>query len=466
METLAEHRQRTALLEHARAQRRADGPAKADILGTPIEIADGRGDLRYSSTYHVSPGVYGWGWGGGWSATTVSYAEIFATQPWIAAAVMRMLTWAVRVPLKVYRRTGDDSRERVHPGEHPLADAIAHPWDRAGQAQLIQALLGPTLVHGNGLVEIDQGRSGAIRFAPADWRLVTPIIPFEYRIAGWQIGEPMGTGERTIPVDQALHVCWWSPLGPLGISPLQQLGTTLSVEDSAQQWARSSFRNSARPPSAITVDETYLSLNKDIRDPFFEQARQDISALYAGPENAGRPALLPPGFDWKPIGHTAVEAELIDQRRVNREEIAAVYQIPPPMLGILERATYSNIETQREMSYTDALGPPLVLIEQAINSQLVHSLLRDDDIYVEFDFGQVLRGDRLKEIQSFREGIQTGVYTPNEARRALNLPASSEPGADELWMPKNNLAPLSAEQPEPSPAPFPPPPMPPPTPQE
>ena len=112
------------------------------------------------------------------------------------------------------------------------------------------------------------------------------------------------------------------------------------------------------------------------RTVMMDQLREDVEELYAGPENAGKPALLPPGLDWKPIGHTAVEAELIDQRQVAREEVAAVYQIPPPMMGILDNATYSNIETQREMAYTMALGPPLVLIEQSLTSMIARDLLR------------------------------------------------------------------------------------------
>jgi phage portal protein BeeE len=96
-----------------------------------------------------------------------------------------------------------------------------------------------------------------------------------------------------------------------------------------------------------------------------------VTTIYGGPDNAGKPALLPPGLDWKEVGHTAVEAALIDQRKVTREEICAIYQIPPPFLGILDRATFNNIETLRQVAYTDGLGPPLVMIEQAINAQLV-----------------------------------------------------------------------------------------------
>ncbi|WP_217913226.1 phage portal protein [Miltoncostaea marina] len=415
-----------------------------DRDGDPVELAPGRGDLRGSSTPLEE-------WFGSLGARgavrlvggkTVSYARLFAEQPWIGAAVMRMLTWAVRVPLKAYRRDGDD-RRRLRPDDHPLAAALLTPWERAGQAQLVQAFLGPVLVHGNAVVGVDEGRSGALRFDAFDWRTLAPIKAGARQIAGWTVRED--GDEREVSADHSIHVSWWSPLGPTGVSPLRQLGTTVRIEDAAQRWARATFENGARPPSAVQADKEFLGLDPTERQQLLAQLRADLDTIYAGPENAGRPALLPPGLEWNSVGHTAVEAELIDQRKVNREEVAAVYQIPPPMMGILDRATYSNITTMREMAYTDALGPPLVLIEQAITAQLVRNLLREPDIFVEFDFGVVLRGDRLKEIQALREGIASAIYTPNEARGALNMAASDEEGMDAFYLPTNNLQPVDRD---------------------
>jgi portal protein len=113
------------------------------------------------------------------------------------------------------------------------------------------------------------------------------------------------------------------------------------------------------------------------------------------------------------------------------------------MIGHLEKSTFNNVQTLREMAYTDALAPPLILIEQMLNAHLVGDLLREEDIFVEFDMGLILRGDRLKEIQALREGVGMGIYTPNEARGALHLPLSDNPLAGEQWMPTNNLQPLS-----------------------
>jgi HK97 family phage portal protein len=265
-------------------------------------------------------------------------------------------------------------------------------------------------------------------------------------IEGWDVYDVIGQRERSISADVAIHAKWWSPLGPEGVSPLRQLGTTLAIEDAATRYQRAQFRNGARPPSAIVADTEFLSLDKETRDVLLEQLREDVTRLYAGPENQGRPALLPPGLDWKPVGHTSREAELIEQRYIDGEEVGAVYQIPAPFLNDLRRATFSNITELRQVAYTDGLGPPLVIIEQALTA-VWQELSRETDVYVEFDFAGVLRGDFLKEVNALRAAIGVGLMTPNEGRSVMNRPKSDEPRASQLWMPWNNLQPMGEAPP-------------------
>lgn len=411
-----------------------------DPSGKPVEIARGRGDLRYSSAPNYSAG----------GATSVllagdrriSYAKLFSDQPMIGAAIMWLLAESVRVPLKVYRRTGDDSRVRLRAGDHPLAAAIAEPWERGNMAQLVMSQLGPLSVHGNAITAVENGARNSIRFTPADYRFAKPIMPWRDTIAGWCLDDDDPSVRRTVGADTVLHVAWWSPFGPLGVSPLQQLGVSLAIEDAAQRHQKSMLRNSARPPSAVKTSMEFLGLEPEERAALMAQLREDIEALYAGPDNAGRPALLPPGLEWEKVGHTAQEAQLMEQRLVTRAEVGAIYRIAPGSFGFgLEKAD-TSLADQRQMSYMDGLAPPLIYIEQCMNSQVVTSLLREDDIYVEHDFAGILRGDRLKEVQGLREQIKSALLTPNEGRSILNMPQSEKPGMDDFYLERNNLWPI------------------------
>jgi HK97 family phage portal protein len=354
-----------------------------------------------------------------------------------------MIRKACRVPLKVFRREGDDPADRtlLMPGDHPVADAISAPWNRGSSVDFVQALLGPVLVHGNSATVIVQNRD-SITFESKDFRFCRPIMPFRDRIAGFSFDYDQPAEMEEVSIDKVLHVKWWSPAGPIGCSPLQQLGVTVQIEDAAQRWQRAMLHQGATPQGAVSMDPTFLGLKQSEREQIISQVRRDLREIYGGPENAGKPALLAPGMTWTTIGQSPVEADLIKQRLVTREEVAAVYGIPPPLLGILDRATYSNIQTQRDMTYTDVLGPPLVMLEQTVNAQLCRDLLQEPDIMVEFDFGAVLRGDPLAEIDALRDAIGTGLFTPNEGRAFLKMKGSDVPEMDEFWMPQNNLSPV------------------------
>lgn len=421
-------------------------PVLVDNDGDLVELGEGRGNLATTSQPFTMDGGAGSPFFGG---RPVSFAKIFATQPWVGIAVMRLLTWSVRVPLKVYRRLGDDGeRVRVRPADHPLARAVAAPWDRGCMADLTMSQLGPLCVQGNALTDVIEGAGGQIRFDPIDWRTVTPIRA-DYtdpngEILGWKIYEHGTPRERS--ADTVMHLKWWSPLGNIGISPLQQLRSTLTSEKAAVEWTINNLRNSARPSGVVETGDELLKLSAPDRQQTYDQAVEDLRKHYAGTGNAGKLPVLPPGMKWTTSPHTtAVEAELMAQRIVNRLEVAATYQLPPTAIAQLERSTFSNIVEMRQMGYTDGLAPPLVFSEQIINAHVVEGLLREDDIFVEYDFAGILRGDRLKEVQALRESIGSALLTPNEGRDVVNLPRSKSPEADKLYLPTNNLRAIDEE---------------------
>jgi HK97 family phage portal protein len=133
-----------------------------------------------------------------------------------------------------------------------------------------------------------------------------------------------------------------------------------------------------------------------------EELRQEIHDTHGGVDQAFRLMLLSGGMDFKGMSQTAVEAELIEQRKLDREEVAAVYDIPPPLIGILDHATYSNVAEMHRMLYVTVLGPPLVMLEETIKAELIDPEPAWEGHFVEFDLSEVLKGDTLKEIQALR----------------------------------------------------------------
>jgi HK97 family phage portal protein len=369
----------------------------------------------------------------------ISFTEIFRTQPIVAAAINVFSRQISRLPLKVYSKNSQNERERVT--KHPLVDLLGNPAPRCGATQLKQWIAQPILLHGNSTLLASRARPGQPpnRLWPLDWRYMWAHFDKGEPIRFWQTTE-FGTVKHLDPED-VVHLRWEAPDGPIGISPLEQLGVTVRIERSAQEYQESYLRQGARPPSAITMPAVDgkapgVILDKDLR----KEMREDLEAAYAGSQNAGRPALLPGGFDWKTIAHTAHEAELIEQRKLSREEVASVYEVPQPLVGILDHATYSNVAELHRMLYTTVLGPWLTLIEESIKAQIIDTEPAFQGLFVEFDLAEVLKGDKVKEINALKIAVMSGLMTINEARAVLNLPAFPHQWCNEPLIPANNLA--------------------------
>lgn len=406
--------------------------------GAPVEIGPGRGDLRRGSVpfaLDLQRSVR-------LVERHVSYSRIFATQPVLAGPVNWLLRQSKRVPLKVYRRVEEDATMPLRPRDHPLAAAIAAPWPRGSQAQLVSFLLGSYAVHGNTVMPVDSGANNAIRFEPADWRFVIPIMPWRGEIAGWEINTDQGEEQRkTRGADTVLHIHEYSPLGPFGISPLQQLGVTIAIEDALLRHQRATLQNGVRTSAAVkTTDDKFFGLDPAERKELMSQLREDIKDIQSGPENAGRPWLLPPGLDVTPFGQTAVEAQLIEQRKVNQREALTMYGVTPATQGIIERS--AELPEQRQMAISEGLAPPLMLIEACITSQIAHGLLGEDDVFVAFDFTQILRGDFLREVEALQKAVSVALMNPEEGRGRLGLPRTNLPEMEQFYMPRNNLIPV------------------------
>jgi HK97 family phage portal protein len=368
-----------------------------------------------------------------------TYEKMYRQQLWVYVCVNKLSRACARLPLKTYTRS-DATNEREEDRTAPVAKLLRKPWPLARAFKFTEYAVGCLGIYGNATFVKFRGGNGRtpVELWPLPWRQVEVILGDSKPIDAYRWTGRNGMKKMFLPED-IVHFAWFNPNGtePWGVSPLEPLATTLALEDAGQRYAVSSFGNAARPASFISSERNLTKLQR-------EELRAEIEASYGGPENAFKVALLDNGLDWKPIAHSAREQELISNRQMTREEVCAAYDIPPPMVGILDHATYSNIDQQHWMLYMDTLGPLLKMIEDTLMAQLIDVEPAWDGNFVEYDLDAVLRGNIVQRSQAYQRYITAGVYTPNELRMLENKPPVEDPAADAIYVPQN-LKPVSPE---------------------
>ncbi|MGN6754839.1 MAG: phage portal protein, partial [Thermomicrobiales bacterium] len=161
--------------------------------------------------------------------------------------------------------------------------------------------------------------------------------------------------------------------------------------------------------------------------------KDDILRLHGGVDKSMKPAILTNGLKWQAMAWDFQQSAVVDFRKLTREEVCAVYDISPVIVGILDRATFSNIEELHLAYYQDSLGPWTNLIEETLQSHLIAGVPIYANNFVEFDFNEVLKGAIEQRFNAYGQAINTGWMTPNEVRDRENLGRiTGQPEADEI----------------------------------
>src|SRR5262245_278556 len=371
----------------------------------------------------------------GWS----TYETLYRTQIWVYVCVNKLARGIARLPLKAY--TFDpDTGVRTEERTAPVAKLLKQPYPLGRTYHLIESAVSYLMIYGNSTFVKFRGGNGRTpaELWPLPWPQVEVILGTDRPIDGYRWTGRNGLRKFFVAED-VVHFKWFNADAnqPFGVSPLEALATTLTMENAAQRYGISSFGNAARPASFIKSER---NLTRQQR----KELREEIEQNYGGPENAFKVALLDNGLDWKPLAFSASEAQLVDNRKFSRDEVCAAYDIPPPMIGILEHATYSNITQQHWMLYMDTLAPVLKMMEDTFMAQLVDGEPAWDGIFLEFDLDGVLRGNIEQRSQAYQRLLTSGVYTPNQLRKLENMPPINDPAADAVYVPIN-LDPVSAQ---------------------
>lgn len=349
----------------------------------------------------------------------------------VYSTINKLIYGISRLPIRCYDlATEDGHRNRLD--THDVAKLLRRPYPRGSAFGLKAHVAYDLHVQGHALVIKWREGAGAppSELWPVPWRNVE-LISDERGPIGYRIG--VGADSYYVGPEEVIH---WEL--PKGVSPLAPLRRTMALEDAALTWQGESLRNGVTPRGAFTTDQR---LNKDSMPAL----RAELEKLYAGPENAGRFGVFDQGLKWEPMGQSAVDAEIINQKKLSREEVCSALDVPPPLVGILDNASLNNVAELRKALF-DAIASKLVLIEETLQAQLIDDEPSWDGISVEFDTTELLRPDPETRARTFLMEQQSSSTTINERRRESGKPRIDHPMADTVFMPVN-MIPVGVDMP-------------------
>ncbi len=368
---------------------------------------------------------------------TQAYADIYARQLWARVVVDKLAGDIGRLPLKAYG-TNADTGDRFRLRDAPLARLLARPYARWSPSRWKGQIVADLATFGNALVIKGARRPDR---AP-DWLLPASPVNFHLDDAGDYVFRDGGE-ERTIPAWRVVHFFFPNPKwGDRGVAKFESLREALANDYAARKFANSVFENHAQPSGGLSTDQ-------ELSQEAIDRLRAQFDARHTGIGAAGRPVVLAGGLKWQAFSYNVNDSAVIDHRKLSREEVCSVFDVPPPVVGILDRATFSNIEEQHLMYYMDTLGKWLVLIEETLAIQLIEPVDDFRGNFVEFDLNEVLKGNIQQRYDAINKAVGGAWMTVNEARRLENLPLISrdvQPDASRVLFPLNmGTAPGSAE---------------------
>lgn len=379
----------------------------------------------------------------------MTYREVYLTNPWVWAAVNILTKAIARTPALVYSLDADGNPTRIRsdtpqPPGRPQAgvtlDALMmNPTPGRSRGAVFAQPVRDKLIYGNGLWRLNRQPGGggmptSVKQIP--WRQVARVKtmdahPDEVLFYELQRQNGQAHGERILPAD-CVHFGLGSDEGAVGMSPLRAARYTLALHDAMVRHLLGYYKNSARASGHLTVDKVTPAKAREIREM--------ITEMYASPENAGK--VLVTSGNWQSVSDPPNQSDIAALIALSREELAATYMIPPPVLGILDRAMKSNVDMLREQFIRDAVGNQTTDFEQDVKAQLIDPVPSWDGLYMGFDLDAQLRPDLEARAMVYQRS--TWWLTIDDVRRKENLaPLKIKGVTDVPWVPSGSQ-PISA----------------------
>ena len=373
----------------------------------------------------------------GSSASGKSVTPSSAVQVSAVYACVRVIAETIAsLPLHVYESTDTGSRKAP---EHPLY-RLLHDEPNAEMTSFVwrETMLSHLLLWGNAYCQI-------IRTGRNKIDSIYPLIPDQMEVDRDSRGSLTYTYTTSegktyaLKPEDVLHIPGLGFDGVVGYSPIALEKSAIGLGIAAEEYGSKFFSNGARPSGILVHPNT-------VKDP--SALRASWNAAFTGSANAGKVAVLEENMHFEPLTMPNNEAQFLETRKFQVNEICRIFRVPPHMIGDLDRATFSNIEHQSISFAVHTIRPWLVRIEQAMN----RALFPDNEkagspggrrYYVQFNLDGLMRGDYKSRMEGYAIARQNGWMSANEIRELENLnPLSDEDGGN-VYLVNGNMIPIN-----------------------
>lgn len=322
------------------------------------------------------------------------------------------------IPILV-KRIGQNGKKEIDT-ENPISIALNNAL--ISKFTMIKCALRDMYISGNGFIYIKRSRGivTGLQYCPVS----TVTINYNYitqKLFYTVVSE--GVSKRVLPKDM-IHFLKTTNDGVNGIGVLTYAKNTIDLSDYTEEAAASYFNSGCNIKGVLKTN-----------GPLNPKQRKDVlldwSNTYGndGSSKSGGIVALPGNMEYQAISSNATDAQLLETRLFNLQEIARFFNISPVMLGDLSNSSYSTIEATNLQFLTQTLQPIISLMEHELNRKLLTEEERKTYV-IDIDETYLMKGDKAATASYYGTLVEKGIISINEARHQLGL--SPVEGGDDL----------------------------------
>lgn len=246
-------------------------------------------------------------------------------------------------------------------------------------------------------------------------------------------GKSADAGYHILKKEDVLHIPGLGFDGLVGYSPIAMAKNAIGLAIATEEYGAKFFANGAAPSGVLEHPGT-------IKDP--TKVREAWMSQFGGSSNSGKVAVLEEGMKYTPISISPEQAQFLETRKFQINEIARIFRVPPHMVGDLEKSSFSNIEQQSLEFVKYTLDPWIIRWEQSLNKALI-SKENKSKYFFKFNVEGLLRGDYQSRMNGYAVARQNGWMSANDIRELENLDKISAEDGGDLYLINGNMLPLN-----------------------